>query len=112
MVNTALPEDLGSMEERCYIHDAKQLRWAILGVEDARKAEDAEISMLQSRHVSEILSEDGKWKMDCGSCNTISRRQDIATAMLATDNNHINHLHIAAAEDRYDGAYLAPSIDR
>ena len=34
MGNTALPEDLGSMEGRCY--DAKQLRWAVMGVEDAR----------------------------------------------------------------------------
>ena len=112
MVNTALPEDLRSMEGRCYIHDAKQLRWAILGVENARKAEDAGTSMLQSGHVSEILSEDGKWKIDYGSCNTISRSQDIATAMLATDNNHIKHSCIAAAEGQYDGAYLAPSIDR
>ena len=38
IVNTALPEDLGSMEGRCYIHDALQLRWAVIGVEDARKA--------------------------------------------------------------------------
>ena len=35
MVNTALPEDLGSIEGRCHIHDAKQLRWAVIGVEDA-----------------------------------------------------------------------------
>ena len=47
MVNTALPEDLGSMEGRCYIQDAKQLRWAAIGVEDARIAKDVEMSKLQ-----------------------------------------------------------------
>ena len=60
MVITALPEDLGSIEGRCYIHNTKQVRRAIIGVEDARKEEDMEISMLQSRQLSEILSEDGK----------------------------------------------------
>ena len=47
MVNTALPEDLGSMEGRCYIHDAEQLRRAIIGVEDARKEEAVKMSMPQ-----------------------------------------------------------------
>ena len=60
MVNTALPEDLGSMEGRCYIHDAKQLRWAIIGSKDARKAGGAEMSKLQSGQLSEILSKDGR----------------------------------------------------
>ena len=46
MVNTALPEDLGTMEVRCYIRDAKQLRWAVIGVEDARMAIYVEMSML------------------------------------------------------------------
>ena len=55
-----MPEDLGSIEGRCYIHDAKQLRRAIIGVEDVRITEDVEMSMLQSRQLSEILSEDGK----------------------------------------------------
>ncbi len=36
MVNTALPEDLGSMGVRSYIHDALQVRCAGIGVEDAR----------------------------------------------------------------------------
>ena len=60
MGNTALPEDLGSMEGPCYIHDAEQLRRAIIGVKDARKEEDVDMSMLQSRQLSEILSEDGR----------------------------------------------------
>ena len=38
VVNTGLPEDLEFMEGRCYIHDAEQLRWATVGVEDARIA--------------------------------------------------------------------------
>ena len=50
------------MEVRCYIHDAKQLRWAVIGVEDARMAIYVEMSMLQCRQLSEILSGDGKWK--------------------------------------------------
>ena len=62
MVNTVLPEDLGTMEVRCYIHDAKQLRWAVIGVEDARMAKYVEMSMLQCRQPSGILSEDGRWK--------------------------------------------------
>ena len=41
------PEDLGFMEGRCYIHDAKQLKWALIGVEDARTAEVVEMSILQ-----------------------------------------------------------------
>ena len=58
MVNTGLPEHLGSMEGRCYKHDAEQVRRAIIGVEDARKEEDVEMSMLQSRQLSEILGKD------------------------------------------------------
>ena len=46
MVKTVLPKDLGSMEGRCYIHAAMQLGWAAIGVEDAGKAEDVEMSML------------------------------------------------------------------
>ena len=65
MVNTALPEDLGSMGGRCYLHDAKQLRWAIMGVEDARKGEDVEMSMLQSRQLSDPKR---GWKVG-KSCN-------------------------------------------
>ena len=42
-----LPEDLGSMEGRCYIHDAEQLKWAAIGVEDARTVKMVEMSMLQ-----------------------------------------------------------------
>ena len=38
MVNTALPEDLESMGESFYIYGALQLRWAVIGVEDARNA--------------------------------------------------------------------------
>ena len=33
-----MPEDLGSMEGRCYIYDAEQLKWAVIGVEDTRIA--------------------------------------------------------------------------
>ena len=64
MVNTALPEDLGSMEVRCYIHVAEQLRSAVIGVEDARKAKYVEMSMLQCRQ----LSEDPKqgWTIEIG----------------------------------------------
>ena len=47
IITTALPEDLGSIEGHCYIYDAKQLRGVVIGVEDARKAEDVEMSMLQ-----------------------------------------------------------------
>ena len=47
MVNIALPEDLGYMEGRYYIHDAEQVRQGSIGVEDARKAEVVEMSMLQ-----------------------------------------------------------------
>ena len=36
MVNTALPEDLGSIGRSSYIHDALQLRCVVIGVEDAR----------------------------------------------------------------------------
>ena len=38
MVNTTLPENLESMGLSCYIQDAMQLRWAVIGVEDARMA--------------------------------------------------------------------------
>ena len=41
------------MEGSCYIHDAKQLRWAVIGAEDARIAKDVEMSMLQWRQLSE-----------------------------------------------------------
>ena len=47
MVNTALPKDLGSMGVSSYIHDTLQLRWAVLGVEDARMAKYVGMSMLQ-----------------------------------------------------------------
>ena len=33
-----LPEELESMGGSFYIHEALQLRWAVIGVEDARKA--------------------------------------------------------------------------
>ena len=46
MIFTALPEDLGSIEGRRYIYDSEQLRRAMIGVEDARKEEDVEMSML------------------------------------------------------------------
>ena len=52
------PEDLGSMEGRLYIHDAEQLKWAAIGVEDARTAEIVEMSMHQYRLLSEDLSKD------------------------------------------------------
>ena len=74
MVNTALPEDLGSMGGHCYIHNAEQLRRATIGVEDIRKEEDVEMSMLQSRQLSEILSEDGRW----GNLATEWERRNIA----------------------------------
>ena len=38
IVNTALPEDLESMGGSFNIYDALQLRWSVIGVEDARKA--------------------------------------------------------------------------
>ena len=47
MVNTALPEDLGSMEGRSYTHDAEQGRQGLIGVEDARKEEAVKMSMPQ-----------------------------------------------------------------
>ena len=53
-----LPEDLESMEERCYIHDAEKLKWAAIGVEDARTVEMVEMSMLLQRQLSEDLSKD------------------------------------------------------
>lgn len=46
MVNHALPKDLGSMEGRCYIHNAKQLRRQAIEVEAARTSKDVEMSML------------------------------------------------------------------
>ena len=55
-----LPEDLGSTEGRLYIHDAEQLKWAAIGVEDARIVEMVEMSMLQYRHLSGDLSKDRK----------------------------------------------------
>ena len=55
-----LPKDLGSMEGRLYIYDAKQIKWAAIGVEDARTAEMVEMSMYQYRHLSEDLSKDRK----------------------------------------------------
>ena len=74
MVNTALPEVLGSMGGHCYMHNAEQLRRAIMGVEDARKEEDVEMSMLKSRQLSKILSEDGRW----GNLATEGERRNMA----------------------------------
>ena len=48
------------MEGRLYIHDAEQLKWAAIAVEDARTAEMVEMSMHQYRHLSEDLSKDRK----------------------------------------------------
>ena len=70
MVNTALPEDLESMGSSSYIQDAMQLRWAVIGVEDARKAKDVEMSMLQWRQLSEIPERGWKMEMDCAYCNS------------------------------------------
>ena len=47
MVNTALPEDLRSMEGRSYIHDAEQGRQGLIGVEDARIEEAVKMSIPQ-----------------------------------------------------------------
>ena len=55
-----LPEDLESMEGRFYIHVAEQLKWAAIGVEDARTVEMVEMSMLLQRQSSEDLSKDRK----------------------------------------------------
>ena len=43
-----------------------------MGSNRGRSTGKAEMSMLQSGQLSEILSEDGKWKMDFGSCNRIT----------------------------------------
>ena len=67
MINTALPEDPGSMEGRCYIQDSEQ----VIGVEDARIA-----SRCGNEHASiEATKRDSVqgWKMENGSsksCNT------------------------------------------
>ena len=52
MVNTVLPEDLGSIFGSFYIHDALQPRKAVIGVEDAR------MPMLCGNKY--VLVEDGK----------------------------------------------------
>ena len=62
MVNTALPEDLVAMGVLYYIHAVLQGRSEAIGVEDARIEENVEMSMLQWRQLSEILSEDGGWQ--------------------------------------------------
>ena len=45
--NTGLPEDLESLGGSSYIHDAEQLKWAAIRVEDARTVEMVEMSILQ-----------------------------------------------------------------
>ena len=58
MVNTALPEDPGSMEGRCYIQDSEQ----VIGVEDARLTSRSGNEHASIEATSKVLSEDGKWK--------------------------------------------------
>ena len=62
MVNTALSEDLESMQLNSSVKDAMQLKRTVIWVEDAKMAQYVGLSMLQWRQLSEILSEDGKWK--------------------------------------------------
>ena len=57
-VKIVLPEDLGSMEGRLYIHDVEQLKWAAIGAEDARMVALVGMSKLQCRHLSEDSSKD------------------------------------------------------
>ena len=69
MVNTVLPEDLVAMGVRCYIHDAMQLRWAGIGVEDAKMAKYVEMSILQWRQLSEDPERGWRMDLDCACCN-------------------------------------------
>ena len=62
MVNTVLPENLGTIFGSFYIHNALQPKKAVTGVEELECEYYVAISMCWWRQLSEVVSEDGRWK--------------------------------------------------